>query len=174
MAACRLILILFCFAFSIAKAEQIPELFKTVGKFCDVPASLLYSVAKVESNRSVTREVEKPWPWTLNIDGNGYYFDNREEMFDALMDAISNKQVVDIGFMQLNWHWKYELLVSPWMATEPLFNVTIACRIIRDHFDGRANKDWLLAAGLYHREADSEHARDGRKRYINRVRKYWN
>ena len=152
---------------------QIPQQYVAMSQFCDVPARLLYAVALGESGRQV-RGVWTAWPWTLNIEGKGYFFKSRQEVFDAFMVAISDGRSVDVGPMQLNWHWKYQYLHSPWLATDPTFNISVACRILRSHYENNPSAGWFEAAGRYHREANRPKDFTARKRYIGRVKKAWN
>jgi len=151
-------------------ALELSDLYKDVSDYCGVPSDILYAVSLVESGRWVEGK-KTPWPWTLNIEGTGHYFENREEMFETVMTAITDKRSVDIGLMQTNWHWKYDQLGSPWKATEPIFNIKTGCQIIKRLYDKHG--DWWIAVGKYHRESDvPRHARAA-ARYSERVRKEW-
>lgn len=153
-------------------SDRVPLLYVQISQYCEVPASLLYAVALTESGRKTSQGLE-PWPWTLNISGRGHYYPDRQTMFKALMAAISSGKQVDIGLTQLNWYWKYNRLLSPWQATEPVFNLKTACTIIREHYDKEPAKGWFHATGKYHRESNSPRSRIIRKRYVERVRKHW-
>jgi hypothetical protein len=152
---------------------ETPDIYAQVGRFCDVPGQLLYALARAESGKLTKDGSIEPWPWTLNIEGTGHYYPNRDTMFDSLMTAIAEDRQVDIGLTQLNWHWKYERLVSPWQATDPVFNLKTACNIVREHYDNDPQSGWFFAAGKYHRESDSPASLAIRHRYSERVKKYW-
>ena len=156
-----------------ASSTAVPALYARTGEFCGVPARLLYAVALVESDRPGDGGIREPWPWTLNVAGEGRYFESRQAAYEALIEAIKRGDVVDIGEMQLNWGYKYAYLVSPWLATDRVFNITTACRILRNHYRGRASGNWFLAAGLYHREATTPTATAARGAYIARVQRAW-
>lgn len=145
-------------------------LFDDVANYCGVPSDILYAVALVESGRTING-VRAPWPWTLNIEGQAYYFDARETMFQTVMAAIADRRPIDIGLMQTNWHWKYEYLRSPWKATEPLYNIKTACLILKRHFE--RSGDWWAAVGKYHRESDAPHHAAAASKYSQRVRRAW-
>lgn len=164
--AAALLLTLSCGAFAL------PEPFPAVGRFCDVPAELLYSVAVAESGRYHAGSVS-PWPWTLNVEGEGYFFESRDALYEAFLVQIREGRSVDVGLMQLNWGWKFDLLQSPWIATDPMSNVLAACRVLRGHYDGKANGNWLLAAGYYNRESDDGRSRVRRLKYMARVESVW-
>lgn len=156
-----------------APAGPVPELYLAVSRFCDVPARLLYAVAKAESGRDLAGEGVEPWPWTLNIEGESHYYDSREAVFEALMPTLAEGRVVDIGLMQLNWGWKFDDLMSPWLATDPYFNTNTACRIIRTHYEADKTAGWFAAVGRYHREADAPKHEAARRAYTDRVRRLW-
>src|SRR5215469_12522028 len=43
-----------------------------------LPASLLQSIARVESGRPISsRNGIGPWPWTIDADGSGFFFDSK-------------------------------------------------------------------------------------------------
>lgn len=151
----------------------VPDPFLSVSGFCDVPAKLLYAVALVESGRPVEEGRIEPWPWTLNIEGQGFFFETREELYLALIQTAKDGRSFDIGYMQLNWKWKFDRLHSAWLATDPTMNVLTGCRIIREHYDGVAAGNWFRAAGLYHREANDEVSQTIRERYTQKVQQTW-
>lgn len=146
------------------------DLFANVAQYCGMPRDILYAVALVESGRKVDGHI-KPWPWTLNIEGQAYYFDTREGMFQKVMNAITEKRTIDIGIMQTNWHWKFNDLRSPWKATEPLYNVKTGCSIIRKLYD--IHGDWWVAVGKYHRQSNKPKHVAAATRYAARVKRAW-
>ncbi|MEM8500676.1 MAG: hypothetical protein AAF542_21865 [Pseudomonadota bacterium] len=149
---------------------DLDAVYEQVSAYCGVPSDILYAVSLVESGR--WREGKNaPWPWTLNIEGKGYYFATREAMFEQVMAAISEKRSVDIGPMQTNWHWKFEQLGSPWKATEPVFNIKTGCQIIRALYEKHG--DWWVAVGKYHRESDAPRHQRAAAQYSARVYKEW-
>lgn len=157
-----------------ARCGELPPAYVAVANFCGAPPGLLYAVATTESGRAIDGQATQPWPWTLNIAGEGLYFESREEQFDALMVAISAGKVVDIGLMQLNWGWQYERLISPWQATDPIYNLTAGCRILREYYDVQGlNASWAWAVGKYHRGSDAPKHVRAATAYATRVMKAW-
>lgn len=71
----------------------------------DIPLSILESVTKIETGRFRNGELE-PWPWTVNMDGQGYWLYSKHEV---IKNANANVRLavtnVDIGFFQLNYRW---------------------------------------------------------------------
>lgn len=144
-----------------------PSEYYAIASYSGVPADILYAVALAESGRGAGQQ-RRPHPWTLNIAGEPHYYDSRERMFDALMGALgSGRTNVDIGPLQLNWHWQYQRLLSPWQATEPFYNLKVAAGILAGHYarDG----DWVVAIGKYHRAASGEAHEAAARAYSARV-----
>jgi len=117
-----------------------------------VPVALLLALAPTESGlpRAHDRRPSYPWPWTLNTNGRGsFYFRSRaaaEKHLDALVAAgIDN---IDIGCMQVNWHWHGAAFASPTAALNPALNTTYAAALLRDY--RRQTGSWAGAVGLYH------------------------
>lgn len=174
MATTRLVLVV-CLLLSsrLVAADSVSGLIGQVSDYCRVPAGLLYAVARVESGRWVAGQIE-PWPWTLNVAGEARYFESREAQFSALMQALQTGQGVDIGPMQLNWRWQYERLTSPWLVTDPAFNLVTGCRILRELFDHPDSQgSWHWAIGKYHRRSEAPHHVAAANRYADRVVTFW-
>jgi hypothetical protein len=70
--------------------------------------------------------------------------------------------------MQLNWHWQFERLVSPWQVTDPYFNLATGCRLLTE-LHAQYPGDWLRAIGKYHRGSDAPKHQRAAARYANRV-----
>jgi len=117
-----------------------------------VPAALLLALAPTESGlpRAHGRGPSYPWPWTLNTNGSGsFHFRSRvaaERHLNALIAAgIDN---IDIGCMQVNWHWHGAAFASPAAALNPTLNTGYAAALLRD-YKARTGS-WAGAVGLYH------------------------
>lgn len=139
-----------------------PGLFESVGERHGVPAVILHAMARTESGRAYQGQ-HKPWPWTLNVAGQGQYYDTRDQACIALNEALVQTSLVDVGMAQLNVRWNPELFgltgrfADPCAALDPAQNMDAAAAILRAHFD--TTGDWLTAAGRYHRPAGGDAAR---------------
>lgn len=140
-------------------AEIPPPAYQRAALAGGVPPAVLYAVAKVESNFKSKIGVY-PWPWTLNIKGQGRFFATREEACSAALQGLKThgKYGVDIGLTQQNWGWvgsqHYD---HPCDALSPSDNLHTAALELRKCFDKEG--DWVRAAGCYHRPAGGEPAR---------------
>jgi len=157
--------IILAFVSLTALAEEPPPAYQRAALLGGVPPAVLYAVAKMESNLKIKIGIY-PWPWTLNIKGQGRYFATRDEACDAAVQGLAQhgRYAVDIGLTQQNWGWigaKY--YAQPCDALSPVDNLNIAAIELRRCFDKEG--DWVRAAGCYHRPAGGEPARIYRERF---------
>ena len=151
--------------------QFVPEPYRSVAAYSGVPPGILYAMALQESGRHMKGEWA-PWPWTLNINGEPQYYDGRQAMFQALMAAVgAGTTNVDIGPLQVNWRWQFELLGSPWQSTDPVYNTKVGSQILRRH--SLQTGDWWQAVGRYHRPADDPNHRMVAQAYSDRVKRRW-
>jgi hypothetical protein len=117
-----------------------------------VPLRLLLALVPTESGlrRAHGHGPSYPWPWTLNTNGRGsFHFRTREaaeKHLNALVAAgIDN---IDIGCMQINWHWHGTAFASPAAALSPAINAAYAAVLLQEY--KRQSGSWAEAVGLYH------------------------
>lgn len=148
--------------------ESVPAGYRSIALERGIPYTLLYAVALTESGKKVeaTRSY-RPWPWTLNVAGQGYFFDSRLAAWQALIAWLEQgKRSIDIGLMQVNWRYHQEKLGTPWQALDPYSNLRVGAEILQDCYITR--KDWWVSVGCYHSPADSQRAEQYRRRVISR------
>ncbi len=148
--------------------ESVPAGYRSIAKECGVPYTVLYAVALTESGRQVaSTDVYRPWPWTLNVAGRGYFFDSRQEAWQALMDWIkAGRRSIDIGLMQINWRYHQERLGTTWQALDPYFNLRIGAEILHECY--RDEHDWWVSVGCYHAPSNQRRADEYRRRVVSR------
>jgi len=147
----------------------VPAGYRSVAAEQNVPASILYAVALAESGTVVdaSRNI-RPWPWTLNVSGQGRFFPSRRaasEVLDA--ELAAGHDSVDIGLMQVNWRYHKARLASPTRALDPYHNLRVAAGILRGCYQRRG--DWWAAVGCYHAPSNARRA----ARYQKRVLGHW-
>lgn len=154
---------------SSAGGERVPGGYRQVAAAHGVPASLLYSVALAESGRVLeSTGTFRPWPWTLNVAGQGAYYPSRTASWAALRSTLSRgERSVDVGLMQVSWRYHADALASAWRALDPYHNLHVAARILREC--ARKRGDWWSAVGCYHAPNDAARA----ARYRRRVGRHW-
>ncbi|MDX2049724.1 MAG: transglycosylase SLT domain-containing protein [Rickettsiaceae bacterium] len=121
----------------------------------DIPKDLLYSISLRETGKKHT-EANKTivWPWTLNIDGKGYYFNNKFEAIKFAKKAISEGvKNIDVGCMQINMKYHKNNFRSLAHAIEPKFNIAFGAKFLRDQYDRLGS--WKQAVAAYH-SSDAE------------------
>jgi hypothetical protein len=150
-------------------AESVPAAYQTIAMERGIPHSLLYAVALTESGKHVlSAGVFRPWPWTLNVAGQGYFFDSKQDALSALKDWLQpGKQSIDIGLMQVNWRYHQDKLRSPWLALDPYHNLRVGAEILQDCYKKR--QDWWSSIGCYHSPSNTQKA----EQYIGRVLSRW-
>jgi len=151
-------------------AEQVvPIGYQQVATVVGVPCDLLYALALTESGQSsMSNNQWRPWPWTLNIDGRGQYFQSRTQAWQHLQQALTEKhRATDVGILQINWGYHQRALGSAWEALEPYHNLQVGAAILKRCFDSRS--DWWQSAGCYHAPNNSKRA----EAYRLRVQRHW-
>ena len=114
------------------------------------PPNLLNAIGRVESGRTDPRDgVVKAWPWTINAEGKGTLYENKEDAI-AAVNALRARGVtsIDVGCMQVNLAWHPDAFASLDDAFDPLTNVRYAARFLRALYTETA--DWEIAAAYYH------------------------
>jgi len=139
--------LLFLMALTTATAQAaVPWGYEAVAKEFEVPGEILYSVALQESEGP---GIGRPWPWSANVQGRGYYFESREDLYRFLGSLMERGyKHFDIGLGQVNWHWNGRRFGSLWEATDPYANLRVAASILREHY--RETRSWAWAVGRYH------------------------
>ena len=161
---------LLCLAsYSVCAEEMVPSGYQEVAAERAVPEAVFYAIALTESGRDVEAQgIRRPWPWTLNVAGKGYYFETRLEAWQALRDWLAKgKRSIDIGLMQVNWRYHQSRLGDPWQALDPYHNLRVGAEILQDCYASR--QDWWDSVGCYHAPANPERA----ARYRRRVETQW-
>ena len=124
-----------------------------------VPLPVLRAISLTETGRRRGKAI-RPWPWTVNMEGKGYWFPTRDEAI-AFVDQShkSGARSFDLGCFQLNHRWHGAAFASFRDMFEPQANALYAARFLKDLRDELG--DWTKAVGAYHSRTP-EHA----QRYI--------
>ncbi len=149
--------------------ESVPVGYRIIAAEGGIPHSLLYAVALTESGKQVTSaDIYRPWPWTLNVAGRGYFYNSRLDAWQALIHQLrEGERSIDIGLMQVSWRYHHKKLGTPWQALDPYFNLRVGSAILQACFKTR--KDWWASVGCYHAPQNSNRA----GRYRRRVLSHW-
>ena len=115
-----------------------------------IPPHLLAAIAHVESGRRDTFSgVVTPWPWTVNAEGQGFFYDSKQSAIAAVRDMQAKGiRSIDVGCMQVNLMHHPDAFPNLELAFDPQFNANYAARFLRELY-GQTG-DWQKAAALYH------------------------
>lgn len=109
-----------------------------------VPLALMRAITRVETGRD-----HAPWPWTLNVGGQGAWFNSAEAAITAAEQAVADGvDQVDIGCFQLNLRWHGAQFADLADMIDPVANARHAARFLTQlHAE---TGDWRTAAAAYH------------------------
>ncbi len=152
------------------QAETIPPGYQSIAQQYQVPVKVFYALLTQEAGLS-TRHGFKPWPWTLNIAGQGKRYATRKAAWQALKQAVMQGKLVDIGAGQVNWHYHKDKLGSLWQALEPYHNLKVAAQILRQEFENTGRSNWWTAVGRYHSPGRSPRQMARARNYVRQVKR---
>lgn len=112
---------------------------------------LLLAISAVESGRwDNLQNRYVAWPWTVNVEGKGYYFHSKNEALAAIRQfQAQGIQSIDVGCMQVNLKYHGAEFSSVEDALEPVNNVRYGAKFLRTLYSRNGN-NWKKAAEKYH------------------------
>ncbi len=115
-----------------------------------LPDHLMAAIAHVESGRRDPQTGRfVPWPWTINAEGQGYFFETKAEAIAAVRDLqAKGVRSIDVGCMQINLMHHPNAFASLEQAFDPPANAAYGARFLVQLHD--QSGDWRRATGLYH------------------------
>jgi hypothetical protein len=121
-----------------------------------LPPKLLQTIGIVESGRvdPLTGRVT-PWPWTIDVGGNGQMFATKQAAIDAV-HALQAQGVVsiDVGCLQINLMHHPHAFASLDEAFDPAANTQYGAHFLSALYHETGN--WPLAAAAYHSRAEEQ------------------
>lgn len=115
-----------------------------------IPTHLLSAIASTESGRyHEGLNIKVPWPWTINAEGKGYFFDSKDQAIAAVRRLrAQGVQSIDVGCMQVNLFHHPEAFSSLDRAFDPETNIAYAASFLRSLY--QEDGSWKKAAADYH------------------------
>ncbi len=115
-----------------------------------IPVHLLAAIASTESGRfHKALGLNLPWPWTINVEGKGYFYDTKQEAIDAVRKLQARGfQSIDVGCMQVNLFHHPFAFASLDQAFDPAYNVAYAAQFLKKNFEDEGS--WRKATADYH------------------------
>lgn len=118
-----------------------------------VPVSVLRAIALTETGRT-KHGAFRPWPWTVNMQGRGVWFDSYEEARDYVAQHHARgARSYDVGCFQINYRWHGQHFASVEQMFDPDANAAYAARFLSELYAELG--DWSRAAGAYHSRTPS-------------------
>ena len=146
-----------------AQAQLCDRAAEIAARESGVPLAVLRTLTRVETGRGRAGGVE-PWPWTLNIGGDGAWFEDAAAALAAARRALADgRRNVDLGCFQINHRWHGAEFADLSEMLDPVANARYAARFLRELHAELG--DWTAAAGAFH-SRNPVHA----ERYLARYR----
>jgi hypothetical protein len=117
-----------------------------------LPARMLGAISLTESGRlDAAAGRTRPWPWTINAEGEGQFFETKEAAI-AAVKALQDRgvQSVDVGCLQVNLMYHPSAFASLEAAFDPRSNANYAAHFLNALFAD--SRDWPTAIAAYHSE----------------------
>ncbi len=113
-----------------------------------VPIDVLRAISLTETGRRSQGEF-RPWPWTVNMEGVGKWFDDLTDA-QRYVDRhySSGARSFDVGCFQINYKWHGAAFRSIEDMFDPVTNARYAAAFLSELYEEFG--DWSKAAGAYH------------------------
>jgi len=129
-----------------------------------IPAGLLRAIGQIESGRTGPGGFAAPWPWTIDVAGEGRFLPSREAAVAAVRDLLAGGAAsIDVGCFQVNLHYHPDAFASLDEAFDPVANALYAARFLSGLHD--RDGSWQAAVAAYH-SATPEHGLPYRDRVL--------
>jgi tetratricopeptide (TPR) repeat protein len=132
-----------------------------------IPQGLLTAISYTESGREVNGQ-RIPWPWTINVGGDGRYFETKEQAVAAVRKLLDEGQrSIDVGCMQINLRYHPNAFRDIEQAFDPSANVAYGAQYLKSLHGIQGS--WPKAVERYHSSDDGR-----RTEYREKVMAFWN
>ncbi|MBS0558655.1 MAG: hypothetical protein JSR21_01230 [Proteobacteria bacterium] len=120
-----------------------------------LPAGLLAAISRAETGRQdPSTGALVPWPWSVQAEGRGLFFDTKEQAVQWVRDAQARGVAsIDTGCLQINLSFHPDAFATLADAFDPRRNADYAARfLLKLHTE---LGDWRLATGAYHSQTEA-------------------
>ena len=118
----------------------------------NLPVAVVRKILTHES-KSFYAQNAQPWPWTLNINGKGHYYDSIEDAVTAAQQALdSGARRLGVGLGQIEWSYhagRFDNDIA--MSLDPARNVSVVCDILEEGFNDSRVQTVRDLIAYYHR-----------------------
>jgi hypothetical protein len=156
------------FAASLSPGMQCQAAIGAAERAGGLPFRLMAAIGHVESGRRDPDTGDwRPWPWTINAEGQGFFYDTKAQAI-AAVKALQARGVrsIDVGCMQVNLMHHPDAFASLEAAFDPVTNARYAARFLNELY--AQTRDWTRATAMYH-SATPELGQD----YTRKVMAVW-
>ncbi len=113
-----------------------------------VPVEFLLAITRVETGRRTQGQLQ-PWPWTINLAGQGYWFADASEAIAFARDQLAlGQENFDAGCFQINLHWHGAEFTSLEAVFDPQTNAEYAADFLATLYNSEGG--WPEAIAAYH------------------------
>lgn len=125
-------------------------LFRSYEHKYKIPSDTLHSISLQESGRMHSaKRTKMTWPWTANVEGKGYHFDNKKEAVRFVKRELAQgKRSIDVGCMQVNLKQHPDAFSSVEEAFDPRSNINYGASFLRSKYEQLGS--WSKAIAHYH------------------------
>ena len=114
-----------------------------------VPDRLMQAMAVMESGRRDASGAISAWPWTINVEGVGEWFDTKQQAIAAVTaHRARGARSIDVGCLQINLMHHPDAFASLEEAFDPAANARYSARFLQQLLAQTGS--WPLAVGGYH------------------------
>ena len=137
------------FPATLAPSTQCRAAIAAAERSTGVPDRLMRAIGIVESGRRDEAGGTTAWPWTINAEGAGAYFNTKAEAI-AAVNSLRARGVrsIDVGCMQVNLMYHPDAFASLEEAFDPGANARYAASFLQRLFAQTGS--WSGAAAGYH------------------------
>ncbi len=147
--------------FSFVSVQASTNLFVAVAQEKGLHPLVLYAIAQVESTKPGSG---KPWPWTVNFNGRGQWFESKMGAMVAVDKALKQgMKSIDVGIMQVNLRWHGHRFKTLNEAFDPERNIQVAGDILNEF----SSDPLVLQIARYH--CPAKKCRERALNYANKV-----
>lgn len=112
-----------------------------------VPIDILLAITRVETGRGGPDAA--PWPWTINADGKGDWYDSEQAAVEAATAHLTDGTgTFDVGCFQLNIRWHGQGFETLSDMFDPARNAEYAAEFLLQLY--QESGDWAQAVSAYH------------------------
>ena len=124
---------------------------ETIAVERNIDPAVLYSVALKEARLPTLKGDVRPYPWTIRSSLGGKRYDSYKEAKLALIKALltSPPKTIDIGIMQVNWHYHNHRVKSALDLLDPKTAIKIGADILSEAIKSHP-EDLAIGIGRYY------------------------